>query len=164
MQLSLFSSPFQSARLTQPPIENFSTVIPLAITDSNSGTLNHRMRFPVKVVIVRVVAEWSTNLHRVLLLCSDRYKVFVDLFNLSTYLVPRAYIPALTDRMKRRLSVLSAEQMLDDHDEHEHEDEEHVHGELNNVVGDVATRLNGVVVGEAAIALNSEDSVKFSLS
>lgn len=50
---------------------------------------------------------------------SDRYKVFVDLFNLSTYLVPRAYIPDLTDRMKRRLSVLCAEQPLDDHDENE---------------------------------------------
>nr|KAG5686942.1 hypothetical protein BaRGS_029480 [Batillaria attramentaria] len=47
---------------------------------------------------------------------SDRYKVFVDLFNLSTYLIPRAYIPPLTERMKRRLSVLCAE-ALADHDE-----------------------------------------------
>jgi hypothetical protein len=49
--------------------------------------------------------------------CSDRYKVFVDLFNLSTYLIPRAYIPPLSGHMKRRLSVLCADQLLDDHDE-----------------------------------------------
>lgn len=44
---------------------------------------------------------------------SDRYKVFVDIFNLSTYLIPRAYIPPLTERMKRRLSVLCAGKLLD---------------------------------------------------
>ncbi|XP_013772900.1 tryptophan 2,3-dioxygenase-like [Limulus polyphemus] len=37
---------------------------------------------------------------------SDRYKVFVDLFNLSTFLVPRNCIPPLTPAMKRRLSVM----------------------------------------------------------
>ncbi|XP_058808218.1 tryptophan 2,3-dioxygenase [Phymastichus coffea] len=36
---------------------------------------------------------------------SDRYKVFVDLFNLSTYLVPRQLIPPLTKRMKIKLSI-----------------------------------------------------------
>ncbi|CAH1778039.1 unnamed protein product [Owenia fusiformis] len=36
---------------------------------------------------------------------SDRYKVFVDLFNLSTYLIPVNYIPPLTFIMKTRLSI-----------------------------------------------------------
>lgn len=36
-------------------------------------------------------------------LFSDRYKVFLDLFNLSTFLVPRDSIPPLTDRMKQTL-------------------------------------------------------------
>lgn len=30
---------------------------------------------------------------------SDRYKVFVDLFNLATYLVPRAWVPELNPTM-----------------------------------------------------------------
>ncbi|VEN49279.1 unnamed protein product [Callosobruchus maculatus] len=34
---------------------------------------------------------------------SDRYKVFVDLFNLSTFLIPRSYIPPLTPTMKSHL-------------------------------------------------------------
>lgn len=32
--------------------------------------------------------------------CSDRYKVFIDLFHLSNFLVPREYIPVLTRDMK----------------------------------------------------------------
>ncbi|XP_011495638.1 PREDICTED: tryptophan 2,3-dioxygenase [Ceratosolen solmsi marchali] len=37
---------------------------------------------------------------------SDRYKVFVDLFNLSTFLIPRQLIPPLTKRMKSKLSIV----------------------------------------------------------
>lgn len=36
---------------------------------------------------------------------SDRYKVFLDLFNLSTFLIPRGYIPPLTRHMKSKLSM-----------------------------------------------------------
>lgn len=36
---------------------------------------------------------------------SDRYKVFVDLFNLSTFLIPRRAIPPLTNNMKQQLSL-----------------------------------------------------------
>ncbi|CAL1688932.1 unnamed protein product [Lasius platythorax] len=36
---------------------------------------------------------------------SDRYKVFLDLFNLSTFLVPRHMIPPLTKQMKIKLSI-----------------------------------------------------------
>ncbi|KAK6008909.1 tryptophan 2,3-dioxygenase [Ostertagia ostertagi] len=35
---------------------------------------------------------------------SDKYKVFLDLFNLSTWLIPREYIPTLTPRMVKTLS------------------------------------------------------------
>ncbi|XP_060604409.1 tryptophan 2,3-dioxygenase-like [Ruditapes philippinarum] len=42
---------------------------------------------------------------------SDRYKVFLDLFNLSAFLIPRVYIPPLTSTMKRTLSILSHEQI-----------------------------------------------------
>jgi len=34
---------------------------------------------------------------------SERYKVFIDLFNMSTFLVPRHLIPPLTDEMKATL-------------------------------------------------------------
>lgn len=35
---------------------------------------------------------------------SDRYKVFIDLFNLSTFLIPRHYIPELSLEMKHVLT------------------------------------------------------------
>lgn len=43
------------------------------------------------------VAHWITN-H--FYSSSDRYKVFIDLFHLSNFLVPREYIPPLTRDMK----------------------------------------------------------------
>ncbi|XP_070198004.1 tryptophan 2,3-dioxygenase-like isoform X2 [Littorina saxatilis] len=68
---------------------------------------------------------------------SDRYKVYLDLFNLSTYLIPRAYIAPMTERMKRRLSLLNTDQLLKDHHEHEHEhDTEQVRVTLNGVALD----------------------------
>ncbi|KAJ8932151.1 hypothetical protein NQ318_009596, partial [Aromia moschata] len=39
-----------------------------------------------------------------LLMDNDRYKVFVDLFNLSTFLIPRSYIPPLTPAMRSHLA------------------------------------------------------------
>lgn len=36
---------------------------------------------------------------------SDRYKVFIDLFNLSTFLIPRSSIPPLTDEMQKALNL-----------------------------------------------------------
>jgi len=49
---------------------------------------------------------------------SDRYKVFLDLFNLSTFLIPRRYLPPLSVRMKRRLSLM---QSTDSHVEDDNE-------------------------------------------
>lgn len=37
---------------------------------------------------------------------SDRYKVFLDLFNLSTFLIPRHCIPPLTEQMQNQLNLL----------------------------------------------------------
>ncbi len=38
---------------------------------------------------------------------SDRYKIFLDLFNVSTFLIPREDIPCLTDSMKTMLRTHS---------------------------------------------------------
>ncbi|XP_067663604.1 tryptophan 2,3-dioxygenase-like [Haliotis asinina] len=73
---------------------------------------------------------------------SDRYKVFVDLFNLSTYLVPRAYIPKLSNRLKRRLSVLSADQLMDDING---DDTELTNGDRDSESADERTLVDGVV-------------------
>jgi len=45
---------------------------------------------------------------------SDRYKVFVDLLDMSTYVVPRQYTPQLTQRVRRNLSVAAIGQQPPD--------------------------------------------------
>lgn len=47
----------------------------------------------------------SSGYHYLRSTVSDRYKVFLDLFNLSNYLLPRSYIPLLTAHMRRTLSI-----------------------------------------------------------
>ena len=37
--------------------------------------------------------------------CSDRYKVFLDLTNLTSYLIPREFTPPLSRDMEHRLGV-----------------------------------------------------------
>ena len=39
---------------------------------------------------------------------SDRYKIFLDLFNMSTFLIPKEDIPPLTKDMKHKLSISNA--------------------------------------------------------
>lgn len=46
---------------------------------------------------------------------SDRYKVFLDLFNLSTFLIPRHMIPPLTKQMKIKLSIAWNDWNLEDY-------------------------------------------------
>lgn len=66
----------------------------------------------------------------------------MDLFNLSTYLVPRAYIPKLSNRLKRRLSVLSADQLMDDING---DDNELTNGDRDSESADERILVDGVV-------------------
>jgi len=47
-------------------------------------------------------------------LISDRYKVFIDLFNLASFLIPREFIPKLTSEMRKRLATASVTSDGDD--------------------------------------------------
>lgn len=50
--------------------------------------------------------KFAIKILKLILNFSDRYKVFIDLFNLSTFLIPRSYIPKLTTEMKHTLTLL----------------------------------------------------------
>ena len=56
---------------------------------------------------------FSFHISRIVSILSDRYKVFIDLFNLASFLIPREFIPKLTNEMKVCLSTAS----VDDDDE-----------------------------------------------
>ena len=55
-----------------------------------------------------MLVVYSSCCHR------DRYKVFLDFFNLSTYLLPHNRIPKLTNGMMRRLSTYQAPPLAED--------------------------------------------------
>ncbi|CAB4016038.1 tryptophan 2,3-dioxygenase, partial [Paramuricea clavata] len=51
----------------------------------------------------------SSGYQYLLATASDRYKVFLDLFNLSSFIIPHSYMPELDSSMKRCLSVFKLE-------------------------------------------------------
>lgn len=69
---------------------------------------NHVMMVQ-RMIGSKVGTGGSSGYHYLRATISDRYKVFLDLFNLSTYVIPREYIPPLTMSMKRTLSTLFTE-------------------------------------------------------
>lgn len=60
------------------------------------------------------------NVPNIRLHFSDRYKVFIDLFNLASFLIPREFIPKLTNEMKIRLSTanVAAVNQTENDDDH----------------------------------------------
>lgn len=68
----------------------------------------------VTVIFVRLAGSNLTfffSFSQLIFVFSDRYKVFVDLFNLASFLIPREFIPKLTEEMRLRLSVASVDGM-----------------------------------------------------
>lgn len=61
---------------------------------------------------------------------SDRYKVFLDLFNLSTFLIPRDLIPPLSKQMKTKLSLGWSCFGIEDDSSHQNTPESSVEGSL----------------------------------
>lgn len=51
----------------------------------------------------------SSGYYYLIATASDRYKVFLDLFNLASFIIPRKYIPPLDSNMKKCLSVFNLE-------------------------------------------------------
>lgn len=82
---------------------------------------------------------------------SDRYKVFLDLFNLSAFLIPRDYIPKLTSTMKRTLSILSHKEI----DELSQEEDDIMVNGINRIKLDDA-KLNDAKKPDADTDLQQE--------
>ncbi|XP_021339203.1 tryptophan 2,3-dioxygenase-like isoform X2 [Mizuhopecten yessoensis] len=74
---------------------------------------NHVMMVQ-RMIGSKVGTGGSSGYHYLRSTISDRYKVFLDLFNLSTFLIPRDYIPPLTITMKRTLSSVINGDCVDD--------------------------------------------------
>ena len=78
---------------------------------------------------------------------SDRYKVFVDLFNLSNFLIPRNFIPPLSSSMKIRLRASLVDGKLFDSDSAVCSDSSE-----DDQVSAVTLRFSGVAIGTGPTA------------
>ncbi|CAF1008899.1 unnamed protein product [Adineta ricciae] len=67
--------------------------------------------------------------------CSDRYKVFVDLFNLASFLIPREFLPKLTTEMKMRLAVANVQPSSEDNAKEDGEELHRTSGKSANESG-----------------------------
>ena len=65
-------------------------------------------------------------------LFSDRYKVFIDLFNLASFLIPREFLPKWTTQMKMRLAVAN----VDGNQKDENEEKQSKDKKDNSLVSD----------------------------
>ena len=70
--------------------------------------LRSTVRLVLSGIESKKIESLQQNFHH-LYFYSDRYKIFLDLFNLSTFLVPRNYIPELDRHTRRRLSMMDAD-------------------------------------------------------
>ncbi|CAG0916986.1 unnamed protein product [Notodromas monacha] len=66
---------------------------------------NHMMLVKRTIGIQQMGTGGSSGYQYLRSTLGDRYKIFGDLFNLSSFLIPRSAIPPLTARMKKNLSI-----------------------------------------------------------
>jgi tryptophan 2,3-dioxygenase len=71
--------------------------------DENFTTWRYRHALMVHRMIGNKIGTGGSTGYNYLKATVDKYKVFVDLFNLSTFLIPRSKLPALPEEVRRNL-------------------------------------------------------------
>ncbi|KAK3594662.1 hypothetical protein CHS0354_003586 [Potamilus streckersoni] len=74
----------------------------------------HHVQMVQRMIGSKVGTGGSSGYHYLKSTVIDRYKVFVDLLNLSTFLIEQKYIPPLTPSMKELLSVFSKQHISEE--------------------------------------------------
>lgn len=67
-------------------------------------TWRYRHALMVHRMIGSKIGTGGSSGHQYLMATVDKHRIFVDLFNLSTYLIPRSELPVLPEELKRELS------------------------------------------------------------
>ncbi|CAG5128211.1 unnamed protein product, partial [Candidula unifasciata] len=136
--------------------ESFESILDEEQYNSSVARDNHVMMVQ-RMIGSKVGTGGSSGYQYLRSTVSDRYKVFLDLFNMSTYLIPRHYIPPLSRSLKRQLSILIHETMPRDSDENDDDDDDDDNDtdeeEITTVVEDRLkdVNLNGDVDKKTAI-------------
>lgn len=81
----------------------FGLLTALMDVDENFTTWRYRHALMVHRMIGNKIGTGGSTGYNYLKATVDKYKVFVDLFNLSTFLIPRSKLPALPDEVRKNL-------------------------------------------------------------
>ncbi len=76
--------------------------------DENFTTWRYRHALMAHRMIGNKIGTGGSTGYNYLKATVDKYKVFVDLFNLSTFLIPRSQLPALPEEVRRNLGFYYA--------------------------------------------------------
>jgi tryptophan 2,3-dioxygenase len=72
--------------------------------DENFTTWRYRHALLAQRMLGTKIGTGGSSGHTYLKRAADNNRVFVDLFNLSTYLIPRSRLPAIPSTIKRQLN------------------------------------------------------------
>lgn len=97
---ALFINLYRDEPILQLPFQLLETVIEI---DENFTVWRSRHAVMVHRMLGRKVGTGQSSGYDYLKRTVDRYRVFTDLFNVSTFLIPRSELPALPEDLKREL-------------------------------------------------------------
>jgi len=101
LQAALFIQLYRDEPLLQSP---FNIMMSLQNIDENFTQWRQRHALMAHRMLGAKMGTGGSPGHKYLATAADRHKVFTDLFNLSTFLVPRSQLPELPTELKKKLN------------------------------------------------------------
>jgi len=101
LQAALFVQLYRDEPILQSP---FHMMTALQDIDENFTQWRQRHALMAHRMLGAKMGTGGSTGHKYLATAADRHKVFTDLFNLSTFLVPRSQLPALPPELKKKLN------------------------------------------------------------
>ena len=97
----LFIMLYRDEALLNPPFQLLKRLMDI---DENFTTWRYRHMLLAQRMLGSKIGTGGSSGHTYLKRSADGNRVFIDLFNLSTYLIPRSMLPQLPDNLKRKLN------------------------------------------------------------
>lgn len=101
LQAALFIQLYRDEPLLQLP---FNLMSSLQAIDENFTQWRQRHALMAHRMLGAKMGTGGSIGHKYLAAAADKHKVFTDLFNLSTFLVPRSQLPPLPEEIRKKLS------------------------------------------------------------
>ena len=97
---ALFINLYRDEPILHLPFKLLSTLVEI---DENFNLWRYRHSLMVLRMIGRKIGTGGSSGHQYLKATAEKYKIFDDLFNLSTFLIPRTELPGLPNELKKML-------------------------------------------------------------